>query len=59
MIWRPWKRERREEDREDVISEDGTITFNYLQQRPVDTTERPQTPLEEIGTTDPWGITTG
>lgn len=47
------------QDREDVISRDGTITFNYLQQRERDTTERAQTPLEEAGTTDPHGITDG
>lgn len=58
MTWRtPWFRCL--EDREDVLSEGGTITFNYLQQREEDTTERPTTPLEEIGTTDPDGITTG
>lgn len=51
-----------EECREDVISTerwnggDGTISFNYLQQRPVDNTERPPTPLEAAETTDPWGV---
>lgn len=51
------------DEREDVISTetwndgDGTTSFNYLQQREVDNTERPETPLEEAGTTDPWGIT--
>ncbi len=58
MIW-PWRIPRSPEDREDVRSKDGKITFNYLQQREVDNTERPPTPLEEIGTTDPDGITTG
>lgn len=53
---KPW---RNEDEREDVISDDGDVVFNYLQQRPVDTTERPETPLEQAGTTDPWGITTG
>lgn len=43
--------------REDVVSRDGTVIFNYLQQRPEDTTVRPLTPLEQIGTTDPHGIT--
>ncbi len=49
--------------REDVVSSelwnggDGTIHFNHLQQGPIDPTERPPTPLEAIGTTDPWGIT--
>lgn len=53
---------RDEECREDVESSEtwnggaGTITFNHLQQRPADETERAQTPLEEAGTTDPWGI---
>lgn len=53
---------RRSDDcREDVRSNDlvdggdGKVTFNYLQQRPVDNTERPETPLEAAGTTDPWG----
>jgi hypothetical protein len=45
------------EDCEGVISEDGTVVFNYLQQREEDTTERPLTPLEEAGGTDPDGIT--
>lgn len=51
-----------EEEREDVISSEtwnggaGTITFNYLQQREEDTSERPPTPLEEAGTTDIWGV---
>lgn len=49
--------------REDVISTEtwnggsGTISFNYLQQREEDTTEKPPTPLEAAGTTDPWGAT--
>ena len=47
-----------DEERQDVTSVGPTITFNYLQQREVDTSERPPTPLEQIGTTDPWGITT-
>jgi hypothetical protein len=50
---------REPEDREDVISKDGKVIFNYLQQGEVDTSERPTTPLEEIGTTDPDDITTG
>lgn len=54
-----WPLYRCDEDREDVRSRDGKVLFNYLQQRPVDTTERPQTPLEQAGTTDPDGITTG
>lgn len=57
--WRPFMRRLLHPDeREDVISEGGTVTFNYLQQREADDTERPPTPLEEAGTTDPWGITT-
>lgn len=53
---------RPEDCREDVISSEtwnggsGTITFNYLQQREDDTTERPATPLEEAETTDFWAI---
>lgn len=54
---------RREEDREDIDSEetwnggDGTISLNRLQQHEVgfDPAAVP-TPVEEIGTTDPWGI---
>jgi len=45
------------DDLEYVISQDGTVIFNYIQQREVDTTERPPTPLEEAGGTDPDGIT--
>lgn len=51
-----------DECREDVESSEtwnggtGTITFNWLQQRPEDTTEKPETPLEEAGTTDIWDI---
>lgn len=58
MIYRFWFRPwRYEQDREDVRSDDdGNVTFNWLQQRPVDTTERPPTPVEAAGTTDPWGI---
>jgi hypothetical protein len=52
-----WRCQRCPEDREDVISKDGTVVFNYLQQREVDTTEKSLTPLEEAGTTDPWGVT--
>lgn len=60
-MWHPWQRKiRREEDREDVFSDDaGRVTFNYLQQRQIDTTESPWTPVEEAGGTDPDGITTG
>lgn len=53
---------RPEDCREDVESSElwnggaGTITFNHLQQGPVDDTERPATPLEEAETTDPWGV---
>lgn len=48
--------------REDVDSdetwsgEDGMISFNHLQQREEDTTERAPTPLEEAGGTDIWGL---
>ena len=57
-MWRPGWGFRPPECREDVRSnENGTITFNYLQQREVDTTERPPTPVEEAGTTDIWGVT--
>lgn len=60
MIWDRFRREwRKPEDREDVISKDEAITFNYLQQKEVDLTERPPTPLEEAAGTDPDGITTG
>lgn len=45
------------EERESVRSSDGTITFNWLQQREPDTTVRAPTPAEEAGGTDPWGIT--
>jgi hypothetical protein len=54
--YRPW---RYEADREDIRSEDGAVTFNWIQQRPVDNTERPPTPVEEAGTTDPLGVTSG
>lgn len=54
------RRFRSDEDREDVESVDGTITFNYLQQRPAwEADERPTTPVEEEGTTDPHGIADG
>lgn len=59
------KREREPACREDVLSSEtwkggtGTITFNYLQQREEDTSERPETPLEEAGTTDIWDATDG
>lgn len=49
---------RDDAERQDVLSTAGTVLFNYLQQREIDTTEEPQTALEEAGTTDPWGITT-
>lgn len=48
------------DEREDVISTetwnggDGTITFNYLQQRETDTTENV---AFAPATTDPWEIT--
>lgn len=54
--------ERSEDCREDVVSTetwnegDGTISFNHLQQREEDTTERPLTPLEEAGGTDIWDL---
>lgn len=47
-----------DECRQDVRSIGSTITFNFLQQRETDNTVKPPTPLEAIGTTDPWGITT-
>lgn len=56
---RPW---RCEDDREDVISRDGTIVFNYLQQHPEDfDLAAVPSPVEEGATngTDPWGITDG
>lgn len=48
-------------EREDVESDSaGTITFNYLQQRPaVEADERPLTPVEEAGGTDPDGLLDG
>lgn len=55
-VWMILFRWRREQDREDVQSKDGKVTFNWLQQRPVDTSARPVTPVEQLGTTDPWGI---
>lgn len=52
MSFRRW---HRPEEREDVESKGGAVTFNHLQQRepePVEDDGRPETE-----TTDPWGIT--
>ena len=35
----------------------GKVTFNHLQQSEKDTTERPLTPVEKAGGTDPDGVT--
>jgi hypothetical protein len=56
------RRPSRPDDRQDVISDEawnggeGKISFNYLQQREVDKTESPETPLEQAGGTDIWNI---
>lgn len=51
--WRRWWRD--DDDREDVCSDNqGTITFNYLQQRPKDCTTDDLCP--GVQTTDPTGI---
>lgn len=62
-VWYP-RLNRPDSCREDVESTDvppapGLVTFNWLQQRELDTDERQLTPLEEAGGTDIWGITTG
>ena len=55
---RPPKRPpRRPDEREDVRSRAGKVTFNHLQQSEKDTTERPLTPVEKAGGTDPDGVT--
>ncbi|HET7588602.1 MAG TPA: hypothetical protein VFK14_00230 [Solirubrobacterales bacterium] len=57
------QRPRDPEDRQDVLSSEtwkggeGKVTFNYLQQKELDTTRSPVTPLEAAGGTDIWGIT--
>lgn len=52
MKWRWWRRD----EREDVESKDGKVTFNHLQQ------SEPEPDLTDccepaVVTTDPWGIT--
>lgn len=53
---------RAEDDREDALSVDGVVTFNYLQQHP-EGFDPPavRSPVEEgdTGTTDPWGVADG
>lgn len=60
------RRWRSDGEREDIESSEtwnggtGTVTFNWLQQHPegFDPAALP-TPVEEMGTTDPWDMADG
>lgn len=60
MSWTPDRRYRNDEDCEPLVTRDGNVVFNPLQQsHHLDDEPPADDPVEQTTTTDPLGVTDG